>query len=183
MTGRRRGWMLRAAVLVVSGLVTGGVVLGLGSRGDLEQAGQRVDTAWAQLRPGLDERYLALGRAADAARERLGEDPALLSDLDTGLQSWPGAKAQAVEVQATLANRLEGLGARLLTLVQATPRLRSSEVVNGALGDMDRADPGPARSAYNQAVTGYENVRGGFPRRLVAGALGFDARRTLETPA
>ena len=179
----RKGWALRAGVLVVSALVTGSVVLALGSRGDLEQADERVDTAWAQLRPGLDQRYLALGRAGDAARDRLGDDRALLTELAGGLERWRDADRQPVEVQAAAANRLEGFGARLRAMVEATPRLRSAATVTGALSDMEAADPVEARRGYNQAVDGYENVRGGFPRRLVAGALGFDARRTLVVPA
>lgn len=179
MPGRRTGWALRAGVLVVSALVTGAVVLALGSRGDLETANDRVDVAWAQLRPALDERYLALGRAGEAARERLGNEPDLLAEIAGALETWRGGGRQAVEVQAALANRLEGFGARLRTMVEATPRLRSSVEVANALADLDRADPAAALTGYNQAVAGYENVRGGFPRRLVAGALGFNARRTL----
>lgn len=174
---------MRAGVLIVSALVTGGVVLALGSRGDLEKAGDRVDVAWAQLRPDLDARYLALGRAGEAARERLGDERALLTEIAGGLERWRDGGRQAVEVQTALANRLEGLGGRLRAMVEATPRLRSSVEVAGALADMDRADPTAARVGYNRAVDGYENVRGGFPRRLVAGALGFDTRRTLEVPA
>ena len=185
MPGHRRGWALRIGVLVVSAVVTGSVVLALGSRGDLEQAGDRVDAAWAQLRPHLDERYLALGRAGEAARERLGDEPDLVAEIAGELEKWRAGdrKREEVEVQAARANRLEGFGARLRAMVEATPRLRSSAAVAGALADMDRADPGAARAGYNQAVDGYENVRGGFPRRLVAGALGFEARRTLEVPA
>jgi hypothetical protein len=174
---------VRAGVLVVSALVTGAAVLALGSRGDLEKAGDRVDTAWTQLRPGLEERYLALGRAGEAARERLGNEPALLADLAGELEAWRDGGPQAVEVQAARANRLEGFAARLRAMVDATPRLRSSVEVAGALKDVDRAEPTTARAGYNQAVDAYENVRGGFPRRLVAGALGFDARRTFEIPA
>jgi hypothetical protein len=40
-----------------------------------------------------------------------------------------------------------------------------------------------AGAPYNSAVLAYERVRGGFPRRLVAGALGYESRRTLEIPA
>ena len=180
---RRRGWVVRVAVLLASALASGAVVLGLGSRGDLEEAGDRVDTAWAELRPGLDERYQALGDAAEAAGERMGDDLALLRELEIGLEGWEGGGGRGVEAQAAVANRLEGFAARLRALVEATPRLRSSDAVADALADVDRADPAPAREAYNQAVTNYEAVRGGFPRRLVAGALGFDARRTLEVPA
>ena len=183
MSRGRTGWAVRVGVLIVSALVTGSAVLALGSRGDLEDAGQRVDAAWAQLRPDLDRRYLALGRAGDAARERLGDEPALLAEIAGGLEAWRAGGRQAVEVQAALANRLEGFGARLRAMVDATPRLRSSREVTGALEDLERADPTRSRTGYNDAVDVYEGVRGGFPRRLVAGALGFDARRTLEVPA
>jgi hypothetical protein len=174
--------MLRAVVLVVAAVVSGSAVIAFGSRGDLEQAADRVDTAWAALRPGLDERYRSLSRAGDAARERLGDDPALFADIASGLERWEAAGRQRVDTQAAVANRLEGFGARLRAMVEATPRLQSSGPVTAALAAMDRADPTAARTGYNQAVASYEDVRGGFPRRLVAGALGFDSRRTIQLP-
>jgi hypothetical protein len=87
-----------------------------------------------------------------------------------------------VEAQVKAAALLEGLAARLAALVEATPRLRSSGDVEGALAGVDRSDPTGGRQGYNRAVAAYEGVRGGFPRRLVAGALGFNPRRTLEIP-
>ena len=46
----------------------------------------------------------------------------------------------------------------------------------------DLGDAAAGRAAYNTAVAAYQRARGGFPRRLVAGALGYDDRRTLEVP-
>lgn len=177
-----RGWAVRIVVLVVSALVTGAVVLALGSRGDLQRAEDRVDTAWARLRPALDERFRLLGAAGAAAAGRLGEPPALLAELNPALSSWQEGAGRPVEEQAALANRLEGFAARLEALVDATPRLRSSEEVTDALAAVEEADPAATRDQYNGVVASYERVRGGFPRRLVAGALGFDTRRTLEVP-
>jgi hypothetical protein len=182
MARGRRGLLLRAVVLVVAAVASGSAVIAFSSRGDLEQAAGRVDTAWAQLRPGLDERYRSLSQAGDAARQRLGDEPSLFADIASGLKRWETAGRQPVDTQAAVANRLEGFGARLRALVEATPRLRSSEPVTAALAAMDRADPAAARTGYNQAVASYEDVRGGFPRRLVAGALGFDSRRTIQLP-
>jgi hypothetical protein len=48
---------------------------------------------------------------------------------------------------------------------------------------LGQTDTATARGAYNGAVAAYQRARGGFPRRLVAGALGYDDRRTLEVPA
>jgi hypothetical protein len=55
-------------------------------------------------------------------------------------------------------------------MTQAMDRLRQTDTATG-------------RDAYNAAVGTYQRARGGFPRRLVAGALGYEDRRTLEVPA
>jgi hypothetical protein len=180
---RRPGLALRAVVLLASALAAGTVVLAVGSRTDLADAGERVDAAWGRLRPALDQRYDALDQAGDAARERLGSESSLLTDLDAAIAVWRSSRGGPADAQVAAANRLEGLAARLAATVSSTPRLRSSEDVADALEAVGEAGPERAGSDYNDAVAAYEDVRGGFPRRLVAGALGYDSRRTLEVPA
>jgi hypothetical protein len=161
--------------VVLVALLAGSVVLGAGSRSDLSQARRRVTTAWTALRPPLESRYRALGRAEDAVRERIGRPP-FDNELDTALSRWRAERD--VDEAAVAANRLEGLAARLAAIARSTPRLRGQ--VSAALDAVARADPGAARQAYNRAVADYEDVRGGFPRRLVAGALGFGSALTVE---
>ena len=169
-------------MLLVSAVIAASVVFGVSSRSDLADARQDLDTAWIDLRPVLDQRYQALAQAAAAARSRLGDDRPLLAGIDRGVSTWSSGGG-AVEDQVRTAVRLEGLAARLGVMVAASPRLRSSDDVGQALDAFDRTDPGIPGQKYNQAAGAYEEVRGGFPRRLVAGALGFDASRTLEVPA
>jgi hypothetical protein len=179
---RQPALLLRLAVLVVSTVVGATVVIALSSRSDLSHARREVDAAWGELRPALDQRYQALAEATAAVRSRLGADRTLLAEIDRAVATWSAGQG-AVEDQVRSAMRLEGLIARLTATVAATPRLRSSEDVGRALGALDGSNPGVARQRYNRAVGAYEDVRGAFPRRLVAGALGFEARRTLEVPA
>ena len=174
---RRSSLLARLVVLVASALLAGSLVLGAGSRSDLSQARRRVTTAWTALRQPLDKRYQALGRAEDAVRDRLGRPP-LENELDTALARW--RSEGDVDRAAAVANRLEGLAARLAAIAGSTPRLRSAGEVDSALDAVERADPRAARQAYNRAVADYEDVRGGFPRRLVAGALGFGSAITVE---
>lgn len=170
----------RATVLLVSALVAGGAVLAVGSRPDLQDAGRRIDAAWGQLRPALDERYRAVAQANEAASERLAGEPVLAVETVAALSDW--RRARVIETQVAAANRLEGLTARLQAAVAATPRLRTAAEVTEALAAVENAEPEEARRIYNETVAAYEAVRGGFPRRLVAGVLGFDTRRTLEIP-
>jgi hypothetical protein len=176
---RRSSPLVRLLVLVVSALLTGALVLGLSSRSDLRQARQRVTVAWSTLRPPLEKRYQALDRAGEAVRDRLGRAP-LAGELDRALARWRAVSD--ADAGASAANRLEGLAARLAAMVAGSSRLRSSSEVSSALDAVERADPRTARLAYNRSVAGYEDVRGGFPRRLVAGALGYGAGLTVEVP-
>ena len=178
--------MRRSVVLVLvfglAALAAGAAVLTLSSRPDLEQARTRVERSWAGLRDPLDTRYAALAAGATAARDRLGADRPLLEEVSRAVTAWTSSHEEGVEAQVAASNRLEGLAARLRTFVAATPRLRSSDAVARALEAAEEASLEGPRRAYNEAVASYEALRGGFPRRLVAGALGFDARLTVEVP-
>jgi hypothetical protein len=67
--------------------------------------------------------------------------------------------------------------------VATTPRLRAAADVAEAMRRLEEADTAQTGAPYNAAVNAYQKARGGFPRRLVAGALGYEDRRTLEVPA
>ena len=180
---RRRGVLLVAVAIVVSAVAASATAVALGSRSDLASSRTRVDAAWAALRPGLDARYQALGGVARLARDRLGAGRAVFDDVDSAVAAWPATARAATDRQVAAAAALEGLAARLAATVTATPRLREAPDVTGALARLPAADAAGARGAYNQAVAAYQRARGGFPRRLVAGALGYADRRTLEVPA
>jgi LemA protein len=171
--------------LVVSAAAASATAVALGSRSDLAASRSRVDATWAALRPSLDARYQALGDAARVGRDRLGAGRAVFDDIGRAVAGWPATARSATDRQVAAAAVLEGLATRLRATVAATPRLRTAPDVTGALQRLGATDTGTgaARGAYNQAVAAYQRARGGFPRRLVAGALGYADRRTLEVPA
>jgi hypothetical protein len=169
--------------LVVSALAASATAVALTSRSDLSSTRRRVDAAWVRLRPGLTDRYVRLGEAAVVARNRLGASRAVFDEIDKAVIDWPGTGRQPTDRQVAAAAGLEGLAARLVATVAATPRLRSATDVSTALDRLHATDPSVGRGAYNAAVNAYQQARGGFPRRLVAGALGYEDRRMLEVPA
>jgi len=179
---RTRGPLLVLVAVVVSSVAASATALALGSRADLSSSRKRVDAAWAALRPALDGRYRDLGDAAEVARDRLGAGRAVFDDIGTAVAAWPGTAREPTDRQVEAAARLEGLAGRLATTVATTPRLRTAGDVADALHRLQQSDAAAGRAAYNTAVAAYQRARGGFPRRLVAGALGYDDRRTLEVP-
>lgn len=180
---KRRVALLVVVAVVVSALAASATAVALSSRADLSSTRHRVDDTWARLRPALDTRYRNLADASGVARNRLSAGRAVFDDIDKAVGGWPGTARAATERQVAAAAELEGLAARLAATVSATPKLRSSPDVNSALDRLHSTDTAPGRSAYNAAVNAYQQARGGFPRRLVAGALGYEDRRMLEVPA
>jgi hypothetical protein len=178
---KRRVLLLVVVALAVSTLAASATAVALSSRSDLSSTRRRVDGAWVKLRPALDIRYGHLKDAAAAARARLG-GRAVFDDIERAVTTtWPGTARRPTERQVAVAADLEGLAARLAATVASTPRLRSADV-DSAMQRVQGADTTIAREAYNAAVEAYERARGGFPRRLVAGALGYEERRMLEVP-
>lgn len=180
---KRRVLLLVVVALVVSALAASATAVALSSRSDLSSTRRRVDGAWVKLRPALDIRYSHLKEAAAVARARLGATRAVFDDIDRAVTTtWPGTARQATEDQVAAAADLEGLAARLAATVASTPRLSGAPDVEAAMQRVHGTDTTSARAAYNAAVGAYEQARGGFPRRLVAGALGYEERRMLEVP-
>jgi hypothetical protein len=107
----------------------------------------------------------------------------VFDEIDRAVAAWPGTARRSTDEQVAAAAGLEGLAARLSATVATTPRLRASTDVAEAMRRLEQTDTTSARAPYNTAVAAYQRARGGFPRRLVAGALGYDDRRTLEVPA
>ena len=181
---KRRVALLVVVAVVVSALAASATAVALRRRADLSSTRRRVDDTWARLlRPALDTRYRNLADASGVARNRLGAGRAVFDDIDKAVGGWPATARAATERQVAAAAELEGLAARLAATVSATPKLRSAPDVNSALDRLHSTDTTPGRSAYNAAVNAYQQARGGFPRRLVAGALGYEDRRMLEVPA
>jgi hypothetical protein len=179
---KRRVALLVLVALAVSAAAASATAVALGSRSDLSSSRKQVDASWARLRPALETRYAVLGEAATVARARLNDDRAVFGDIDRAAAAWRDGVRAPTDRQVAAAADLEGLAARLATMVAATPRLRAAPDVTTALERLRSTDPGADRDAYNAAVRAYERARGGFPRRLVAGALGYEDRRRLEVP-
>jgi len=180
---KRRVLLLVVVALVVSAAAASATAVALGSRADLSSSRHRVDREWAELRPALTSRYQSLGRAATLARARLNTDRTVFDDIANAVAGWAATERWPTDRQVGAAANLEGLAARLGATVATTSRLRAATDVTEALRPLEQTDAAQAGVPYNNAVLAYQRARGGFPRRLVAGALGYEDRRTLEVPA
>ena len=184
MSRRARGIL----VIVVVLLVAAAAALVLTARPRLEADRDRVDDRWAKLRQPLATRYEALVPVLDALRDAGDADRDVARDLSTALDRWQGlAKDPDAEADAAteveVANRLEGIAARVRATVAASARLQAVAPLVAALDAFSEAalDPTLVRR-YNDAAARYQRSRQGFTRSLVADLLGYDARASLVVP-
>ena len=173
-----------ALVGVILALMAAPVAFALIAWPKLEDARALVDDRWSELRPSLSDRYATLEVATQAAADA-GTDAALVDELGTVLDEWSETTEQedpAVEV--TLANKLEGLGARLAAVTASSPRLTADEALTFALAVYsDRAPDDGAVDAYAAAALAYERDRSDVWSRPLTGVFGFESRASFSPAA
>lgn len=175
---RRLRWLALALVALV---VVAVVVAVVSVQPALSDARDRVDQAWAPLRPALVARYQSLAAVELTLVAAGGQARTVTKDLGVALTQWQHtARVDDPATQAPLANDLEALALRVKANVAASERLRGNVVLGAALASFDRAVVSPPGvAAYNRVVRDYQQQRSGAVHHLVASVFGFDARPTL----
>lgn len=176
--------LLRVFVLIVVLVAVAGLAFVFTSRPDLEDAEKHVDTTWTATLAPLDARYTLLSQANAPLLPRPGPAGELAKDVDAGLQKWVKAreaKDRAAAIEA--ANELEGLGRRVVVLVNASAPLSADPAVKGPT-DAYAAAPLPAElTAFSKAVQDYADERKGPVKSVVADVFGYDSMPTVAVPA
>ena len=176
---RRLRWLALALVALV---VVAVVVAVVSVQPALSDARDRVDQAWAPLRPALVARYQSLAAVELTLVAAGGQARTVTKDLSVALTQWQhDVRVDDPATQAPLANDLEGLALRVKANFVASDRLRGNPGLVAALGAFDQAVVSPpAVAVYNRAVRDFQQQRSGAVHHLVASLFGFDARPTLE---
>lgn len=169
--------------LVIVLLVGGAVAVIFTARGPLQDSREAVDARWAPIRTPLTDRYDRLNEVADALTEAGAGERTYTVDLVQELDTWrklAESRAANAGAEATAANQLEGLAARVRANVAQSGRLKANPAISSALDAFALAlVPPPSVNAYNRAVRKYEATRTESMKQLAASILGFDVRPTL----
>jgi hypothetical protein len=175
--------IFRTIVVLVVLLAIGAAVLVFTARPRLENSRRDVDTAWSTLQPSLDGRYKALLDTNSAVQSAAGsESHAIFGQVSNALDRWATA-GKSSTTGAVIANTLEGLAARLRSVVLASPKLVQAPAAVNAFKAFDQAAaPSTAVVTYNNAVSGYQGLRDDTLKGIVAHVFGFNARAMYLPP-
>lgn len=177
--GRRIRWILLALVVVV---VTGIVILVITVRPGLQDDSQEVRRTWRPLVEPLGVRYATLNNVVGALEDAGNGEREITRDLVRTLGTWDLLRATTDDRgQATTANELESLAARVRAIVAGSGRLRANESITAAIAGFDAARIPPRLvTRYNESVLEYERNRDGTLRNIVASLDGYEAQPTLQ---
>jgi hypothetical protein len=176
-------WMPRIAAVVVALLVVTGIGLTVSARPPLDDARSTAQARWRDLSRALDARYNRLGALESAVAAAGDRDRPVVAGLERTLRRWRDVRGQGAAVAVPVANDLEGLGRRLLAVIESSDRLQGNGDVASARDAFTRVAVPDAALRYDAAVADYEAERRGTVRRIVAALLGFDALPAFDAGA
>jgi len=173
-----RKWLIP---VIVVGVILLLIVFPLvGAYNDLVAKEAGVDQSFADLDAQYQRRADLIPNLSAAVKAALRQEQAVFGDIADARTRYAGANTP--EEKNAAAGQMESALARLLVIVEQYPDLRSNENIRDLMTQVEGTENRVAqyRRDYNQTVTDYNvNVRR-FPRNLIAGLFGFDAKPLFE---
>jgi LemA protein len=166
------------------GAIGGAVVLVLlllvGSYNGLVDREARVDQTVADLEVQLQRRFDLIPNLVSAVEAALEQEREIIADVTEARTRYAGAASSDDKVAAGAA--LEGALSRLLVVIENYPQVASLQNVRDLQVQLEGTENriAQARRTYNESVTDYNRTIRRFPRSLIAGMFGFDARTLFE---
>ena len=149
----------------------------MGSYNSLVTQDQLVETAWSQVEMQYQRRFDLVPNLVSATKGVLKQEQEVFGAIAEARTRYAGAPAGSNErVQAT--GQYESALARLLVVMENYPVLRSIESVRALTDELSGTENRVlvARDRYNEQVRVWNTMIVRFPRNLIAGMFGFEAR-------
>ena len=161
-------WIIGIMVIV---LVMGGWVAGGYNR--LVASDQGVSGQWGQVEAAYQRRFDLIPNVVAAVKGSLKQEQAVFGAIAEARTQYGSAKS--VDEKVAAANQVESALSRLLVIVENYPILKSSEVVQNLITELEGTENriSVERRRYNDVVGEYNIMVKRFPGNLLAGVFGF----------
>jgi len=139
-----------------------------------------VDQSFADLDAQLQRRNDLIPNLVAAVRGALNQEQAVFGELAQARAAYSGASTPSQKFDAS--NQIESGLSRLLVIVENYPDLHSSANIQDLQTQLEGTENriAQARRDYNGVVTSYNASIRRFPRSVVAGLFGFDAKPLFQ---
>lgn len=140
-----------------------------------------VQNAWAQVETQYQRRFDLVPNLVGATRGAMHQEQAVFGAIAEARTRYAGSPSGSPErVQAT--QQYESALARLLVVMENYPQLKSLEQVRALTDELAGTENRVlvARDRYNEEVRGWNTNIKRFPRNLIAGMFGFEAKEFFK---
>ncbi|MFT9494421.1 LemA family protein [Anaerosolibacter sp.] len=155
----------------------------IGTYNNLVTMNENVDAQWAMVESKLQRRFDLIPNLVESVKGIMGQEQEVFGNIADARARMAGAQTTEERVEAS--NALEGALGRLLVVMENYPQLRSAENVTRLMDELAGTENriSVERDRYNTVVSEYNKAIKRFPRNIIAGAMGFDAKPYFEATA
>ncbi|WP_425589413.1 LemA family protein [Peribacillus simplex] len=170
----KKGWIIGIVVVVLL------VIYGASSYNGLVSASEDVDNKWSQVDNQLKRRADLIPNLVETVKGYASHETEAIKAVSDARSKLAGANSTEDAIDAD--QELSGALSRLLVVVENYPDLKANENFKGLMDSLEGTENRltVARKDYNDEVTNYNKMIKRFPKNLMAGVFGFDAKPYFE---
>ncbi|WP_433962947.1 LemA family protein [Peribacillus frigoritolerans] len=170
----KKGWIIGIVVVVLL------VIYGASSYNGLVSASEDVDNKWSQVDNQLKRRADLIPNLVETVKGYASHEKEAIKAVSDARSKLAGANSTEDAIEAD--QELSGALSRLLVVVENYPDLKANENFKGLMDSLEGTENRltVARKDYNDEVTNYNKMIKRFPKNMMAGAFGFDAKPYFE---
>lgn len=171
---KNKGLLIGIAVVVLLAIMV------FGSYNSLVTMEETVDAKWANVDSVLQRRYDLIPNLVESVKGSMQQEEKIFTAIADARTKMAGANTIDDKVEAS--SELEGALGRLLVVMENYPTLKSSDNVTALMDELAGTENriSTERTRYNEAVRGYNSSIRKFPKNILAGMFGFDAKVYFE---
>jgi LemA protein len=184
----KMGWLIAAAVLVITVLIIGGTAVG--RYNSLVTSQEKIEAAWSEIDNQYKRRFDLIPTLVNTVKGAADFEKSTLEAVtearaSVGRAQLPaGLPTDPAQLQA-YAQAQQGLGAalgRLMVVVERYPELKANQNFLTLQDQLEGTENriAVARRDYIDAVLIYNTTRRRFPASIIAGMFGFEKQPQLE---
>jgi LemA protein len=153
------------------------------SYNSLVSLNEQINGQWAQVENDYQRRLDLIPNLVNSVEGVMKQEKAVFGAIADARTHYAGATT--VNDKAAAASEVESSLARLLVVMENYPQLKSSDVVQTLMSQLEGTENRIAveRGRYNDVVRTYNTQIRTFPAALVAGMFGFGPHTYFEAAA
>ncbi len=174
MKGTLKIIIVIVAILAIVGGLYGSTYNALVTRSE------QVNAQWAVVESSLQRRFDLIPNLVESVKGAMAQEQEVFGRIADARARMAGATT--VDERVAASNELEGALGRLLVVMENYPQLQSIGTVNRLMDELAGTENriNVERNRYNERVQVYNQTIRTFPRNILAGMMGFEARRYFE---